>query len=312
MKTLLLLVLASVVGAFAVAAVDDEVLVFSFFRKNGEDGLYLAWSEDGLTWTALNDDRPLLKPEVGESKLMLDPSVTRGPDGTFHMVWTTAWRGTTIGYAFSDDLRHWSEQRAISVMPGEPGLQNCWAPEAFYEERSGEFVVVWASTIRGRFTETLGTGSDDNNHRLYAFRTRDFQTIGPAKLFYDPGFQVIDASIFRAGSRYAMAVKNETLTPPAKYIFLTFANSLDGPWTKPGDRISGEDWAEGPSPVRIGEWWYVYFDKYRKRTYGAVRSKDLANWEDISGRLVFPEGARHGTAFHAPRRIVDRLKGPAP
>jgi hypothetical protein len=310
MKTLFLLVLITVVGASALAAADDDALLFSFFRKNGEDGLYLAGSKDGLIWTALNNDRPLLKPEVGESKLMRDPSITRGPDGTFHMVWTTAWQGKTIGYASSTDLRHWSEQRAISVMPGEPGVQNCWAPEVFYDERSREFVVVWASTIRGRFPETLGTGSDQNNHRLYAFRTRDFQAIGPAKLFYDPGFMVIDAALFRAGSRYAMVVKNETLTPPAKYLFLTFAPSLDGPWTKPGDRISGEDWAEGPSPMRIGDWWYVYFDKYRKRTYGAVRSKDLVSWEDVSGRVVLPEGARHGTAFRAPGHIVDRLAYP--
>src|SRR5688572_16993225 len=84
--------LLSVVLLFAVtvtAAPADDVLVFSFFRNNGEDGLYLATSEDGLNWKALNGDRPLLKPEVGESRLMRDPSITRGPDGTFHMVWTT-------------------------------------------------------------------------------------------------------------------------------------------------------------------------------------------------------------------------------
>lgn len=288
----------------------DDVLLFAFFRNNGEDGLYLAASEDGLKWTVLNGDRPLLKPEVGESKLMRDPSIARGPDGTFHMVWTTAWQGKTIGYASSKDLIHWSGQRAIAVMPGEEGLANCWAPELFFDEERGEFLIVWASTIRGRFPETLGTGSGQNNHRLYGFRTRDFQTFSEAKLFYDPGFMVIDAAIFRPGRRYAMVVKNETLTPPAKYLFLAYADSPDGPWSQPGERITGEEWVEGPSPIRIGDTWYIYFDKYRAKRYGAIRSKDLERWEDISDQLEFPEGARHGTAFRAPRVLVEQLKRP--
>lgn len=69
----------------------DQTLLFSFFRNNGEDGLYLAAaSQDGLTWRVLHGNKPLLKPEVGENKLMRDPSITRGPDGTFHVVWTTS------------------------------------------------------------------------------------------------------------------------------------------------------------------------------------------------------------------------------
>jgi beta-xylosidase len=257
---------------------------------------------------ALNNDEPLLKPEVGESRLMRDPSITQGPDGTFHLLWTTSWAGRTIGYAHSKDLIHWSEQRAISVMPEEPGVQNCWAPEVFFDEASGEFVVVWASTIKGRFPETAGQSSRDNNHRQYAFRTADFQTIGETKLFYEPGFNVIDAAIFRADGRYAMVVKNETLTPPAKYLFLTFAPSLDGPWSSPGEPISGEEWAEGASPIRIGDYWYLYFDKYRLKRYGAIRSTDLESWEDVTDRIDIPEGARHGTVFRAPSKVIEGLK----
>jgi glycosyl hydrolase family 43 len=308
MNPLVLLLLAAT-GAAGRLAAEEDGLLFSFFRNNGEDGLYLAASEDGLTWKTLNGNRPLLRPEVGESKLMRDPSITRGPDGTFHMVWTTAWQGKTIGYASSRDLAHWSAERAIPVMAAEPQVMNCWAPEVFYDRGSGEFLVVWASTIRGRFPETKDTGDREYNHRLYAFRTRDFQTIGPVKLFYDPGFSVIDAAVFRDGQRYRMVAKNETRYPPAKYLFLTFADTLDGPWAKPGPRITGPDWSEGPSPLRIGDAWYIYFDKYAARRYGAIRSRDLKEWEDISDRVVFPEGARHGTAFRAPQQLIEALKG---
>lgn len=299
--------LASIATGLA-APPDEDVLVFSFFRNNGEDGVFLATSEDGLQWTTLNNNQPVLRPEVGESKLTRDPSITRGPDGVFHMVWTTSWQGRTIGYASSRDLIEWSPQRAIEVFPEGEDVLNCWAPEVFHDQASDEFIVVWASTIKGRFPETLGKGTRDYNHRQYWIRTRDFQTISGPALFYNPGFQVIDAALFRLDGRYGMVVKNETLTPPAKYLFLTFAKSLEGPWSSPTDSISGEEWAEGASPVRIGDAWYIYFDKYRQHRYGAIRSADLKQWEDITDRVSLPEGARHGTVFRAPRGVIERLK----
>ena len=139
------------VGLVGVTAVGEEKtadtrgLLFSYFVKNGQDGLHLATSEDGLTWTALNGGKSLLQPRVGESKLMRDPSITRGPDGIFHM-------------------------------------------------------------------------------------------------------------------------------------------------------------------VRIGDTWYCYWDKYTRGRYGAATSKDLKNWTDISHKVRFPPGTRHGTAFHAPRRVIDSLR----
>jgi hypothetical protein len=75
-------------GVSAFAA--DDALLFSFFRNNGEDGLYLATSGDGLNWRPLHSDRPLVRPEVGESKLMRDPSILRGPGGVFITWGTTA------------------------------------------------------------------------------------------------------------------------------------------------------------------------------------------------------------------------------
>lgn len=283
-----------------------DVLLFSFFRGNGETGLYLAESREGLKWAALNGDQPLIVPAVGESKLMRDPSIVRGPDGMFHMVWTTSWRGATLGYASSRDLKTWSAQKTIPCLPE---AVNCWAPELYYDETTKSFVVVWASTVPGRFPETLGKGSKDYNHRLYAVTTKDFVAFTPARLFYDPGFQVIDGALFRERGKYWLAVKNETEKPAAaKHLFLTSAASLDGPWAAPSAPISGPQWAEGASPVRIGGYWYVYFDKYMNKRYGAVRSKDLKSWEDVTESIVMPAGVRHGTVFRAPEGVVKRLR----
>ena len=88
---------------------NDTVYLFTSFRDNGEDGLRFLSSEDGYHWTEVPGT--FLKPRVGPSQLMRDPSLLRGPDGTYHLVWTTGWQGDQgFGYAHSKDLVHWSEQ----------------------------------------------------------------------------------------------------------------------------------------------------------------------------------------------------------
>jgi beta-galactosidase len=141
-------------------------------------------------------------------------------------------------------------------------------------------------------------------------RTKDFVDFTPAKLFYDPGFQVIDGALFREGGKYWMVVKDETERPVAKkHLFLTSSSSLDGPWSAPSAPISGPQWAEGASPMRIGSFWYIYFDKYRDKKYGAVRAKSLGGpWEDVTDRVVMPAGVRHGTVFQAPENVVKGLR----
>lgn len=43
-------------------------------------------------------------------KIMRDPCIAQGPDGTFHMVWTNSWESQTIGYALSKDLITWNKE----------------------------------------------------------------------------------------------------------------------------------------------------------------------------------------------------------
>src|SRR5690606_29176436 len=77
----------------------DSVYAFSYFKGNGEDGLHLAYSYDGFSWKALNNDQSVLEPELSKDKLMRDPCIIRGGDGRFHMVWTVSWTDQGIGYA---------------------------------------------------------------------------------------------------------------------------------------------------------------------------------------------------------------------
>lgn len=285
----------------------DSVYLFSYFKDNGQDGLHLAYSHDGYSWTALYNDISFLKPQVAEDKLMRDPCIIRGGDNKFHIVWTVSWNDRGIGYASSPDLIHWSKQQFIPVMNDEPNAKNCWAPEIFYDEDTKRYMIYWATTIPGRFAAGDTSGDDKYNHRLYYVTTKDFITFSKTKLLYDRGFNVIDATIQKNGKQYVMFLKDETRKPPQKNIRIAISNNLINGYGKPSDPITGSYWAEGPSVIKIGEDWIVYFDKYTEHTYGAVTSKDLKTWTDISEKIHFPKGTRHGTAFTISKEEFNKL-----
>ncbi|WP_205510120.1 glycoside hydrolase family 43 protein [Longitalea arenae] len=274
-----------------------SVYLFSYFKGNGEDGLHLAYSKDGLSWQALKNDSSFLRPTAGKDKLMRDPCIIRGGDGLFHMVWTVSWNEKTIGYASSKDLVHWSEQQAIPVMEHEPTALNCWAPEIFYDAAKKEYMIYWATTIPGRFPKGDSAGDNKYNHRMYYVTTKDFRSFSKAAILYDQGFNVIDATIQKNGSKFIMFLKDETRYPPQKNLRIATSVSLTGGYSAPSAPITGKYWAEGPTVLKHGNQWIVYFDKYTQHQYGAISSTDLVNWTEISDKLVMPKGIRHGTVF---------------
>ncbi len=297
---------------FQAAAADKEqsleaAYIFTSFRNNGEDGLHLAYSRDGLEFTALKRDESFLTPSVG-GKLMRDPCIIQGPDETFHMVWTTSWEDQGIGIAHSKDLIQWSEQAFIPVMAHEPTAKNCWAPEITWDPEGQQYVIYWATTIPDRFTETAKSADKGWNHRMYATTTKDFKSYSETRLFYNPGFNVIDSTILRGKEHYLMITKDETRYPPAKNLHLATSDRVTGPWKKAGKPFSPEGaWVEGATALRINDHWYVYFDCYATHRYGAMRTQDFETWEDVSDQLTVPEGMRHGTVLEVSLAILDRL-----
>lgn len=289
--------------------------LFTYFTKNGEDGLHLAWSADGYKWERLNEGLSYLTPKVGKSKLMRDPCVVRTDDGTFHLVWTSGWNENNIGYASTRDFVTWSEQKEVPVMAHEPKVRNSWAPEVAFDPKRREYIIFWASTIPGKFPATAGSSETDYNHRMYFTTTKDFSTFAPTQLFYDPGFNVIDATLLPAEGKYYLIVKDETRHPPKKHLRIAESDDVRGPFrnlsvpfTPPGL------WVEGPTVLRVGAEYLLYYDAYQTKHYGVMRSRDLKTWEDASPRLQLPdEGTpvrmRHGTVIEVPRAVIDRLRG---
>jgi len=286
----------------------EKCYLFSYFTGNGEDGLHLAWSADGLKWHALKGGESFLTPKVG-GKLMRDPCITSGPDGTFHMVWTDEWKGRTIGYASSADLLTWSEQKAIPVMRHEPDTVNCWAPEIVYDARAAHFRIFWASTIPGSFPESEHGGRNDQNHRMYSTTTTDFESFTPTTLYFDPGHNVIDSTLTRLGDKTLMVYKNESKVPDAmKNLRYATATSPAGPFTPvPGDITPPGSWVEGPSVLHVGGEIILYFDAYTRHRYEALATTDFKTWRDVGKDLVMPPGIRHGTAFPVSGAVVEKL-----
>ncbi|MBA4058130.1 MAG: glycosyl hydrolase, partial [Marivirga sp.] len=237
-----------------------EVLLFSYFKNNGEDGLHLAYSLDGYSWTALRKDSAFLTPTAGKDKLMRDPCIIKGKDGMYHMVWTVSWNEKGIGYASSTDLINWTKQLYIPVMEMEPGTRNCWAPEIYYDHKRSEYVIYWASTVPGRFPQTEGKTEDKYNHRMYYTTTKDFKAFKKTRLLYDPGFNVIDATIIKHNGQYIMFLKDETLDPVKKNLRMAYSKKATGEYSEAGPPFT-ESWVEGPTVVKMQDQWIVYFDR---------------------------------------------------
>ena len=293
---------------FTTCTSESEVYLFSYFKNNGEDGLHLAYSFDGFHWKPLKNNQSFLTPTAGKDKLMRDPCIIKGKEGKFYMVWTVSWHEKGIGLASSTDLVHWSEQQFIPVMIHEDSAKNCWAPELFFDEEKDQYLIYWATTIPNRFPETDSLGSSGLNHRLYYVTTPDFKNFSETKLLYDPGFNCIDAVIARVKDQYVMVFKDETLLPkPQKNLHLAFSSDASGPYQKTREAIS-RSWVEGPTLIKVKNKFLVYFDQYRDQKMGAIQSEDLMHWEDISDRVVFPEGTRHGTVFKVSGTEWNKLK----
>ena len=286
----------------ALSARGGDIYVSTSFREPATDGLRFIYSYDGLRWDSI--EGVFLRPEVGQQKVMRDPSIVRSPDGVFHLVWTSSWRGDRgFGYASSRDLIHWSQQRFIEVM-SDTTTVNVWAPELFYDDVKEQYMIAWASCVPGAFADY----EEDhlNNHRLYYVTTKDFNKFSEARLLYDPDFSSIDATIVKRGDKdYVMVVKDNSRRQ--RNIKVAFAQSPYGPWSAASEPFT-ESFTEGPSTAYVDGYYYIYYDSYRHGIYGAHRTKDFVSFEDYTDKVSFPTGHKHGTVFMADEETVENLK----
>jgi alpha-L-arabinofuranosidase/regulation of enolase protein 1 (concanavalin A-like superfamily) len=318
---------------------DEEYTGYFFPHFVGEstadgEAIYFAASEgdDPLAWDTLNEGAPVLTSELGTGGLR-DPFLIRSPEGDrFFLIATDLkiYGGGNFGTAQqtgsrsimvweSDDLVTWSAQREIELAPANAG--NLWAPEAYWDEAAGEYVVYWASALYPEDVAPADRRIGDSYQRMMYATTRDFVTFSEPRVWIDeprgPGRGMIDSTVAQTDEgvyhrltkdEADMTVRQESSTDLRRTQGVTAG---DG-WGLVASRVGvGEPnpWGgtftsgEGPTvfPSLTDDRWYMMIDQpsyHGGQGYMLFETADLASgdWKaNLDAEL--PRSPRHGTVI---------------
>ena len=236
---------------------------FTGEHKDGEQ-IYLALSRDGLHWQDLSET-PVLKSSVGMQGVR-DPFPVRDPKtGRVYIIATDLRIEAGLGWGAaqfdgsrdlvvweSDDLIHWSEERAITV--GIPEAGCVWAPEAVYDSEKEAFFVFFASMVKSE-------GDEHAKQRIYAAYTKDFRQFTPTFQYIERDNHVIDTTILESGGKCYRISKDET----TKRLIMESSDTLLGEF-EPVQSAVLEDlaWVEGPEGYLLpdGKTWCLVADQF--------------------------------------------------
>ena len=346
MKKTLLLVLMGLM-TFPAAQAKSEVSEKDYagylmvYHKDQDHGLHMAVSHDGYTWTALNDDKPVIGGDsIAEQHGIRDPHIFRGPDGGFYLsmtdlhvfgkrdgIRTTEWerdgklygwgnnRGLVLMKSF--DLIHWKRTNIdFSKLPDQEDMKwsevGCvWAPETVFDEGTGQLMI--------HFTMREGKGM---NKIYYVYVNNDYNTLisQPKLLLKAPEekYNIIDSDIIRVGDTYHLFyVSHESGATPKH----AYSRNLTGPYTFDETYFDGERRGhEAPNCwKRLGSDKYVVmFDNYsvRPMNFGFVETKDFFTYHPIGyfdsktcpmKRTNFSE-QKHGAVTYLTAKELKQLK----
>lgn len=314
-----------------------DALLFTYFRVNGQAGVFLCVSGDGVRFTPLNNDQPIFTPPNWPGQNLTRDASILYRDGLFRMVWTTNWKGRVFGYAESADLVKWSEPLQVKPFPDtlaqEDQPENIWAPEIHWDLAKQDYFILFAATTKRQRTNGDGSDNKGNNtspydNRIYITRTKDGRTFSEARLFFNQGFSCIDAvmRIDQKQQRWVLVIKCSRdwnlKTMPGRNLRLAFTKGLDldkPQFTPVSEPIAGnhapmfsnpepaKSMAEGQSLLWRQERWWLYWDEPAGGGIQLATSPDLEKWTHLKDASL-PRGAKHGTAFVAPRAAVGWLK----
>ena len=289
---------------------------FAYFvgqNAANQEQIYFSASQDGLNWKDLNDNKPYLTSILGE-KGVRDPFILRSHEGDkFYLIATDLsiyyngdWgRAQTAGSNSlmvweSTDLVNWSEQRMIEVS-ADIGAGCTWAPEATYDEETGEYVVYWASKT-----------PDDNysKQRIWYAKTRDFYSFTEAQVMIDNADTTIDTTILKENGWYYRYSKNEKnkniIAEKTQTLLHSDAVAISTPV------LGSQGGVEGPSIFKFNEddvekngaKYCLLLDNYGGGGYYPMVSNNLdGDFTRLTSGYKLPGGGktpRHGT----PMRIT--------
>ncbi|MEV0904970.1 family 43 glycosylhydrolase [Streptomyces hokutonensis] len=306
--------------------------LFAYFTGEGTaDGEQIRYAlsrgNDPLHWRELNQGKPVLTSTIGEKGLR-DPFVIRSPKGDkFYLIatdlrmyqnssgsWDDVQRhgSKSVMIWESTDLVHWTDQRLVKVAPDNAG--NTWAPEAYWDDSLGEYVVFWASKLYAD-DDPDHTGSTYN--RMVYATTKDFRTFSAPKVWDDPGYSVIDSTVVKYKDTYYRYTKDErdpsSSSPCSKFITGEKSTSLTSTSYDFVSECIGSgaiERGEGPTVFKSNteKKWYLFVDEYGLRGYVPFETTDLDSGEwTPSTDYQLPASPRHGTVLPVTQREYDRL-----
>lgn len=312
-----------------------EGYAFSYFVDSSIEGekIHFAASNgnDALSWAELNNGEPVLASSEGTGGLR-DPFMIRSPEGdTFYLIATdlsigsgTSWDDAVrqgshyLEIWESNDLINWSDQRHIEMAPSNAG--NTWAPEAYYDEDLGEYLVFWASSL---YADEDPDHTGDSYHRMMYATTRDFVTFSEPVIWQDAGMSRIDSTVLKEGDVYYRFTKDEGAggtgcTDIIQEKSSTLADTLDS-WTVIATCIgrgAGTQAVEGPTAFKAnpgdvnGEKFYLFVDEYVDRGYIPLQTADIASpdWQ-VPESYTLPSSPRHGTVIPITAAELSALQG---
>jgi hypothetical protein len=331
---------------------DYEGYAFAYFAGESTDAgesIYLGASKgnDPLDYDELNDGEPVLESSYG-TKGLRDPFVIRSAEGDRFFLLATdlkAYPEVDFGEAQetgskyieiweSTDLVHWSDQRHVKVSSDFAG--NTWAPEAFYDEEAGEYVVFWASALYPT-TETGGRDITTQYQRMMYATTRDFVTFTDPQPWIDvrrgAGRGIIDATVVQDGDTFYRIIKDEANMTPRQErstdLRATVTGSLPTTTSTPGWQLVkagvgvgqpnpwGGTFTNGEGPMmfadnEIEDRWYYFIDQpsyHGGQGYLAFQTDDLASgeWTSVPDADL-PSSPRHGTVIPVTQAELDGLR----
>ena len=330
---------------------DPEAYVWAFFTGEGAgaERVSLAASKgnDALRWNTLNDGEPIFTSTQGTSGLR-DPFIIRSHEGDkFYMLatdlkvaglpggFTTAQISGSLGIEVweSTDLVNWSAQRHVQV--STPYAGNTWAPEAYWDDELGRYVVFWASNLYPG-TDPAARTAVTYNRMMYA-TTDDFVTFSEPQIWSDvkrgTGRGLIDSTVAKVDDTYyrftkdeaSMTIREEKSTD----LLATISGSLPGTtgaddeWTlikeqiatglpngEPGGTYSS---GEGPSifPANPGDVngldWFLFIDQPSYHggpnyyiPFGSNDIADGSSWQPLGATLreSLPQNSDGGKPRH--------------
>ncbi len=336
----------------APAALDFEAYAFAYFAgESTDDGekIYLASSkgDDPLDYDELNDGKPVLSSQFG-TKGLRDPFIIRSHEGDrFYLLATDlkAYPAVDFGEAQetgskylevweSTDLVNWSDQRHVKVSSDFAG--NTWAPESFYDENTGEYVVYWATALYPT-TETAGRDINTSYQQMVYATTRDFVTFSDPKPWVDvkrgTGRGMIDATVVQDGDTFYRVIKDEASMTPRQEkstdLRATVSGTLPTTTSTPGWQLVKEKvgvgqpnpWGgtfsggEGPTVFRDNDdpdHWIMFIDQpsyHGGQGYMAFETHDIASadWKSVPDADL-PSSPRHGTVLPVTQEELDRMR----